>query len=905
MNSDQFDMEGGESSAGDMNRTKEEEYDMYVKQDQEFQSEPKLIKTEEEHLQTTIQDYESKKREGLLPSLDEKKDEQASPKRQRRSSSHPHDSWQNLHADTALKEESVEMIKSESREVTPLQPIDSNIQLQRPTSGLVSRHSNSSDTSTSSTDSKGRPRESMYPEIFGEMISTVLEHEAYLFTASERILLGSFASMDYEARHLLARLIQRRNTWHRVDKLRYDFDVKDKTTAVTSLCKPHPDILALQSEIEEEEDGNITRFCLSEQDMDEGFEEPLNLLTLSELKELAKNMNRSKGVTTKASIISSLLTTKSQGTLHGFGDTNKSETRSQAAVLREQLTAIVGGCVKVCPNAQSLIDRIALVYYRGAEFSTSALTTAVLSKSRRRAYPDYVWKRSEKLFASRKHLVEMQEALQLEKQMDQWIEWDGSRDAIAKAMEAFEHVYARWKEAVREGESLAKDSYDLGAYNRMRFHPGWPLTRVVYKGVYVLGRSHKHEREAEVLRSLLCQRVFRRGRRGDWYDRLALITANYPPSTTTNAIRKAKREALAISVQGIEDRDTHLIYQDTLQRRITRLENQLNLPFSEKHDFSYAKLRKCEDRIFRGVRLDQMMTEKKGIFGSTVPIPGQKERRSMSRDPSASDEYSFKYRAPLRKVVKVERMEVKEEAPEPVDANEGDSPTNDSEESPTKSKYSVERRDVRKDMHSVWRGLDGQPCRVEYLVLQHYEKQNFKGFHCEGGVLTMLFALVMWDILFMHVDGVFETPYQRQPLDILEDSFAIVRGPELRQRLVEIENTGGLDLIKQTDDRERERKTWAIGCKWDLYGQEDLLEIAECMGGKALSVVCQMLAEEWSHCTSGMPDLVVWRYSDKQVRFCEVKGPGDKLSDKQKLWIDVLLRAGLRVEVSKVEEKKS
>ena len=137
---------------------------------------------------------------------------------------------------------------------------------------------------------------------------------------------------------------------------------------------------------------------------------------------------------------------------------------------------------------------------------------------------------------------------------------------------------------------MANDTYDLSAYNRMRFHPGWPLTRVIYKGVYVLGRLHKHDQEAEVLRSLLGQRVFRRGRRGDWYDRLALIIAHYPPSDTISAVRKAKREALSIAVQGIEDPDTHLIYQDTLQRRIVRLESQLKLPFSEKHDFSYAKL---------------------------------------------------------------------------------------------------------------------------------------------------------------------------------------------------------------------------------------------------------------------------------------------------------------------------
>lgn len=762
----------------------------------------------------------------------------------------------------------------------------------RPTSGLVPRHSDSSE-SASSTDSRGHPRESMYPVIFGEMIDTVLDHEAYLFTEAERVLLRSYSQMDYGARHLLARLIQRRSTWHRVDKLNYDVDISDKVKAVNALCTPNLHVVKLRDGQEQidQDDMLVDRFCLSEQDMVEGFEEPLSLLTVEELKVLAKNMNRLKGVTTKTTIISALLTTKSQGTLHGFAaarNLDSASKRAQSAVLREQLAEVVGGCVRLCPNAQLLIDRVALVYYRGTELGGSALTTAVLSRSRKRTYPDYAWSRSAMLFASRAHLIGMQRALNLESQMDQWIEWDGSREAIAKAMSTFEAVYEDWKRAVREGESIAKDVHDLSAYNRMRFHPGWPLTRVVYKGVYVLGRLHKHEREAEVLRSLLAQRVFRRGRRGDWYDRLALITAHYPPSTAPNAVRKAKREALATSVQGIEDPDTHLIYHDTLQRRITRLESQLNLPFSEKHDFSYAKLLKCQDRVFRGIRLDRMMGERKGIFGVALPTPAN--RHGMSRESLVFDGESFAYRTPLRKVVKVERIQMKNEEGDSTEANSAD------------ACISVERREVRKDMHSVWRGLDGQPCRVESVVLQHYAEEGFKGYHCEGGILTMLFALLMWDILFMQVDGVFETPYQRQPLDLTEDSFSIVRGPVLRQRLIEIENTGGLHLIRQTDERERERKTWAVGCRWDEYSRQDLLEIAECMGGKALSVVSQMLAEEWSHCTAGMPDLCVWRFADKKVCFCEVKGPGDKLSDKQKLWIDVLLRAGLHVEVSKVEE---
>lgn len=37
----------------------------------------------------------------------------------------------------------------------------------------------------------------------------------------------------------------------------------------------------------------------------------------------------------------------------------------------------------------------------------------------------------------------------------------------------------------------------------------------------------------------------------------------------------------------------------------------------------------------------------------------------------------------------------------------------------------------------------------------------------------MIFTLIMWDILFLPIDGVFETQYQRAPLDLGEDSFSI------------------------------------------------------------------------------------------------------------------------------------
>ena len=46
----------------------------------------------------------------------------------------------------------------------------------------------------------------------------------------------------------------------------------------------------------------------------------------------------------------------------------------------------------------------------------------------------------------------------------------------------------------------------------------------------------------------------------------------------------------------------------------------------------------------------------------------------------------------------------------------------------------------------------------------------------------------------------------------------------------------------------------------------------------------------------------VWNHEERAIRWSEVKGPGDTLSSTQKVWIDVLLSAGIDVEVCRVIE---
>ncbi|GAC99060.1 hypothetical protein PHSY_006657 [Pseudozyma hubeiensis SY62] len=732
----------------------------------------------------------------------------------------------------------------------------------------------------------------------------------------------------------------------------------------------------------------LDRFVMTQRDMQGGIAESLSLLTIEELKVIAKNLGIAKIGTTRAQIVAALSATRSQSMLfksptkktqpHDGSTAGSSsqltlnfaspkKAQAQASRLKDELSqALGGGCVQVLPAVRSLVDRVALVYYRGNLLGSAALTTAILSRSRIRNYPKYDYRRTSFLFPSRDHLIAFERALAIEAEMEYLIQFGKSEADFQAALALFNSVWDEWKSCVEECVTAHPEGIDKMVYHRMRFHPGWVLTRIVYKGATVLARFKLRDREKEVLQALLDQKVFRRGRRGDWYDRLALITALYSDDQ-----RKGKRQALEISVRGMQDPDTHLIYHDTLQRRIARLESQLRIPKSEQHDFSYTKLKKTSEVEFKGIRLDSMaetdvrtnepMTalskflqtgnspptspDEPRSAGNTPPRPGSRSRSSSSSSPSKGSPVKrsssgFEIRKPLFKRVKIESFAdsasaVKDEDSTFKSSVKGET-TPVAEDTSTES-ITVKKEDLddiswdelsapapdptalsimsggeapssvststRRSMRSVWRGLDNRPCHVEQLCLQHYALQGFKGYHCEGKLLTMIFVLVMWDVIFAQgIAGSFETPYQSAPLDLASDSFAIVRSRQIRERLDHIERTGGLDLIAEVDARERANRTWAVGCRWDLFSREDVLEVAQCLGGHSISVVCQMLVEEWDHCSSGMPDLVIWRVADGVVRFVEVKGPGDRLSETQKVWIDVLLRAGIEVQVGIVRE---
>lgn len=675
---------------------------------------------------------------------------------------------------------------------------------------------------------------SIYVDAFNLALDTVLSDESYLFSDDEAEVFAKFRSLDYEAQHLYVRLFLRKTaSWFRIERLKYQNDIADLDSACTVL-----------------QDANIG---FADKDVDITIEEAAGLLSLGELKLMAKEAKCAvNGAANKAQLIEGLkrvcngqggLQQTCGGQLKLSFDPKGNYVNRTGRFVRKILDKI-GPCIRLSNHVVVLFNRVHLVFYRSTEWSEKSLTTIILSRTQRRNFPGYVVSRTANIFPTRQSLLDFEAAIKQQSEVDELLETSGvpTDSTLRRVREIFDSVYPLWQSLVEQESEKTRSAPPDEALERIylrRFDAAWVYTRIVHKGLYVLGRSKEYELEHTVLSALLAQKLFHSARRGVWYQRKALIEENYmaglsSPKSGSTAKQKDQRElkkwrqiALATCEAGLQDAGTHVIYHHELQKRILKLEARLHIPKRERHDFGHARLLKSSEHTIYGTRIN-------------TPSPG---RKTLWIDPA------------------------------------------------------VDRGDSDVEGGSEDNGVI-EGCSVEEMVLSIYRSAGWKGYHTENGLLRTLFAYLFFDILFLPVPNVFETAYQTAPLDLFTDAFFVTRASEINHRLVEIANGAAAELVKRVwEEHGTERRTSVVGLDWS-FAIEDLLEIvdASCFQPQALSDVCKVLAQEYRQRGSGFPDLFLWKPGDGCM-FVEVKSENDRLSDTQRLWIHVLSSAGVRVEL--------
>ncbi|XP_055814033.1 fanconi-associated nuclease 1 homolog isoform X2 [Solanum dulcamara] len=217
----------------------------------------------------------------------------------------------------------------------------------------------------------------------------------------------------------------------------------------------------------------------------------------------------------------------------------------------------------------------------------------------------------------------------------------------------------------------------------------------------------------------------------------------------------------------------------------------------------------------------------------------------------------------------------------------------------------VEGRPVncKTGVKNVFYGEDGERCGVEELALEYYAGEGgfWQGVHTESGIWLTIFGLLMWDIIFADVPNVFRTKFQTAPLDLETDSFYEVRRGLVESLLDKIEHGMAEELLIMS--WESHVGTACRGVKWDKHSLSELRAAVTCIGGPCLASICRNLAQDYRSWSSGMPDLLLWRFHDDyrgEAKLVEVKGPRDRLSEQQRAWLLFLMDCGFNVEVCKV-----
>ncbi|XP_021291909.1 fanconi-associated nuclease 1 homolog isoform X1 [Herrania umbratica] len=200
-------------------------------------------------------------------------------------------------------------------------------------------------------------------------------------------------------------------------------------------------------------------------------------------------------------------------------------------------------------------------------------------------------------------------------------------------------------------------------------------------------------------------------------------------------------------------------------------------------------------------------------------------------------------------------------------------------------------------------GEDGEQCGVEQLALQYYaaEGGGWQGVHTESGIWLTIFGLLMWDVLFSDVPNVFRTRFQTGPLDLETDHFYLVRMSLIEYHLQKIHDGLAEEIL--ITSWELHMGTACRGVNWDRHSLSDLRAAVSCIGGPCLASLCRHLAQDYQSLSSGMPDLLLWRFHGDhrgEAKLVEVKGPKDQLSEQQRAWLLLLMDCGFKAEVCKV-----
>ncbi len=187
---------------------------------------------------------------------------------------------------------------------------------------------------------------------------------------------------------------------------------------------------------------------------------------------------------------------------------------------------------------------------------------------------------------------------------------------------------------------------------------------------------------------------------------------------------------------------------------------------------------------------------------------------------------------------------------------------------------------------------------VEWAVREHLHTEQAPVHYVENTLINSLFGLLCWEAIFTPLPGAFFHPFHSGPVDLLSADFHQRRAQQFTRCLARLDDGSHAQHIRAIYQAKQGIQSPFVA--WDWLPAELLDQALLCLPAEHLKAWFQRLLQDLRNNRAGMPDLIQFWPQERRYRMIEVKGPGDRLQDNQKRWIEFCTRHNMPVQVCHV-----
>jgi hypothetical protein len=195
--------------------------------------------------------------------------------------------------------------------------------------------------------------------------------------------------------------------------------------------------------------------------------------------------------------------------------------------------------------------------------------------------------------------------------------------------------------------------------------------------------------------------------------------------------------------------------------------------------------------------------------------------------------------------------------------------------------------------------LPAQASSVEYVLRDHWHRDEAPVFYVENALINSLFGLLCWPAIFAPLPGAFFHPFQSGPADLGAPDFAQRRAALFEDCLARLDDGSWREAIL-----ERYAAKQGLQSPFVFWGtlSAPLLALAlDCIPADHLKLFFARLLRDVQANRTGFPDLVRFWPAERRYELVEAKAPGDKLQDNQIRWLEYCAEHGIPVRVCHVQ----